>query len=411
MLPPPAALIVLDPPPGPATALARTVERVAAAARAQGRVVIPLASGGDGLEAHERLAEAGVRRVALCGAASLAGVLAAARGARALGYEVDVLADASAEGPAGRAQRARREIEALGARRRSWAELLSEGDRAVAVPGLGEGDTTLWCGALRDCVEDGVGTYDALAREVGWAAMMHRGGEVPRRVAVQGTRGPDGAEALYRHPVDGQPPVGDWTPVVDAIRRGVEARTGSAFNHCLLQLYRDGRDWISEHSDKTLDLARPSPIVNVSLGRTRTMILRPKRGDGAPERLPLPHGSMLVMGLATNRTRYHEIRREGAAPGDGPRISLTFRHIGTWHDPATGAVWGVGAPAADRPSAEARARARAALPPGERASLERAEAERMLQLFRAENVDPDFDPAAFRPGFEVVDLRALDGGG
>jgi hypothetical protein len=40
----------------------------------------------------------------------------------------------------------------------------------------------------------------------------------------------------------------------------------------------------------------------------------------------------------------------------------------------------------------------------------RAEAERMLQLFRAENIDPDFDPAAFRPGFEVVDLSALNEG-
>jgi|GEM_PF-4430743 len=40
----------------------------------------------------------------------------------------------------------------------------------------------------------------------------------------------------------------------------------------------------------------------------------------------------------------------------------------------------------------------------------RAEAARMLQLFRAENIGPDFDPAAFRPGFEVVGLRALNEG-
>jgi len=276
--------------------------------------------------------------------------------------------------------------------------------------GIAEGDTHLRCGALGGAV-DLAAAYGAVEREVAWSEMYHRGGLVPRLVAVQGTLGDDGAEPLYRHPVDGQPALRAWTPAVDALRGAAERVVGHPLNHGLLQLYRSGRDWISEHADKTLDVARPSSIVNVSLGRVRTMVLRPKVGraaDGSSAvKVPLPHGSVFVLGLETNRRWYHAIKQQGAADGDGPRISLTFRHIGTWLDPATGAVWGVGAPASSRDEATARAAMRAALDPAERARVERDEAERMLRLFREENVDPDFDAAAYRPGFEVVDLRSL----
>ncbi|AUX47320.1 uncharacterized protein SOCE26_088380 [Sorangium cellulosum] len=80
--------------------------------------------------------------------------------------------------------------------------------------------------------------------------------EVPRLVAIQGERAPDGAVPLYRHPADEQPELRAFTPAVDRIRREVERRVGHPLNHCLLQLYRTGRDWISEHSDKTLDRPR-----------------------------------------------------------------------------------------------------------------------------------------------------------
>jgi nicotinamidase-related amidase len=359
---------------------------------------------------HERLREAGVERLILSGVATNVCVLATAREARALGYEVEVLADATAAGTASRHAAALREIEQLGGRSRGWSELLPEGDQPVALRGLGAGDTTLWCGALRSCIDET--TYEALEREIAWSTMFHRGGEVPRRVAIQGTRGPDLVEPLYRHPVDGQPALHDWTPIVDRIRRATEERAGHPLNHGLLQLYRHGRDWISEHSDKTLDLARPSFIVNVSLGRTRTMVLRPKQAsEGAPrasQKIPLPHGSMLLMGLETNRTLYHAIKQEGASDHDGPRISLTFRHIGTHLDPTTGAVWGVGAPISGRDEAERRARARAALDPAERGRQERDEAERMIRLFREENIDPGFEVSRYRPGFEAIDLRTLN---
>jgi alkylated DNA repair dioxygenase AlkB len=45
----------------------------------------------------------------------------------------------------------------------------------------------------------------------------------------------------------------------------------------LIQLYRTGADYISEHSDKTIDVVRGSFIVNLSLGARRTMTLRTKK--------------------------------------------------------------------------------------------------------------------------------------
>ena len=351
-----------------------------------------------------QLERQGVKRVALCGVATDLSVRATARTVLDRGYAVEVFEDATTAGTAAKHARSIRALAKMGAQTPSWTRLLA--GAPVTLEGLGAGDTTLRCGALP---EVGEGAFAALAAEVGWSTMYHRGGEVPRLVAVQGEVGTDGTEPLYRHPVDGQPALTAFTPVVDRIRRAVAAQIGHPLNHCLLQHYRTGRDWIGEHADKTLDMARPSSIVNVSVGEVRTMILKPKggrtAGAGTRQQIPLPNGSFLVMGLETNRRYLHAIR---PANGEvGPRISMTFRHIGTRYDRRTGAVWGTGAPCADRGEAARRAAARAALPPADRARADREEAERMLVLFREENGDPAFAPDAYRPGFEVVDLAAM----
>jgi nicotinamidase-related amidase/alkylated DNA repair dioxygenase AlkB len=360
-----------------------------------------------GTELHARLTAAGVTTVVLCGVATNVCVLATAREARRLGYAVEVVPEATAAANTNKQAGGLREIEACGGVRRGWGELL--GEAPATITGLGAGGTTLWCGALGEVID--AGTYAALAAEVDWQAMLHRGGEVPRRVAIQGAM-EDGCEPLYRHPVDTQPRMVPFTPIVDAIRGAVERRIGQRLNHCLLQLYRDGRDWIGEHADKTLDVVQGSKIINVSLGRTRTMILRPKKSaetdTRAIQRIPLPHGSFLAMDLATNRAMFHAIRQEVLDRGDSPRISLTFRDIGTFVDRRSGAVWGVGAPCADRASAEALISEKYELAVEDRWQEARREGLRMLKLFREENQDPGFDVAAYRPGFWIAELGKVE---
>lgn len=356
----------------------------------------------------ESLRASGVRRLILCGVATNVCVLATAREARALGYEVWVLRDATTAGSAGKHTAALRELESLGCSVRSIAELVKDARGEVVLRGLGSGDSALYCNVW-SMFDDGA-LFDKLAHEIEWNTMMHRGGEVPRRVAIQGAI--DGTiEPLYRHPADEQPTMVPFSPTVDAIRRVVEARTGHPLNHCLAQLYRTGRDWISAHSDKTLDLERPSFVVNASFGRTRTMLFEPKvKGTVATQKVPLPDGSVLLMGLGTNRERFHEIKQEGESNEDGPRVSLTFRWIGTLYDRATGAVWGVGSSAKTRAEAMSVVERRRGLDPVRLREELHDESLRMLKVFREENIDPAFDPAKYQPGFSVLDLSALEGG-
>ena len=82
---------------------------------------------------------------------------------------------------------------------------------------------------------------------------------------------------VYRHPSDTSLPLLHFSPAVQMLREEVVKHVGHEINHCLIQLYRTGADYISEHSDKTLDIIPGSSIVNVSFGAMRTMRLRTKR--------------------------------------------------------------------------------------------------------------------------------------
>lgn len=92
--------------------------------------------------------------------------------------------------------------------------------------------------------------FTLLKDEVEWQTMHHRGGAVPRLVAVQGEIEEDGGVPVYRHPADESPPLLEFSPTVEAIRVEVEKVVGQTLNHALIQLYRGGDDNISEHSDK-----------------------------------------------------------------------------------------------------------------------------------------------------------------
>lgn len=191
--------------------------------------------------------------------------------------------------------------------------------------------------------------------------MHHLGGEVPRLVCVQGLVAADGSKPLYRHPTDHTLSMQPMSTAVDAIREHIQTIVGHPLNHVLIQLYRSGQDFISEHSDKTLDIVHGSSIVNVSLGAQRTMRLRTKRMKSAEpgsdtgratQLVPLPHASMFVLGPKTNARWLHGIsadkrRSVERLPAElaygGERISLTFRWIGTFTDGAEKIIWGQGA--------------------------------------------------------------------
>ena len=311
---------------------------------------------------------------------------------------------------------------------------------------LCEGDTKVIYDVLPHPLQEDI--FARVRDEVQWQRMSHQGGEVPRLVAVQGDIDADGGVPIYRHPADSSPPLAAFTPTVAAIRQVVAQRLGHPVNHVLIQLYRDGADYISEHSDKTLDIARDSFIANVSLGAARTMVLRTKRQQGQKgggsddtpppsgnndgprrqtQRARLPHNSLFQMGLRTNMRWLHGIRQDRRAERDktadelaygGERISLTFRRIATflnrqdssYSSPTSSPseaprssssgdekepvlIWGQGA------TAKTRASARPVI------NGQTSEAVAMLRAFGRENQASDFDWAdAYGAGFDVLHI-------
>ncbi|KAA1470918.1 hypothetical protein DENSPDRAFT_864876 [Dentipellis sp. KUC8613] len=280
-------------------------------------------------------------------------------------------------------------------------------DKALLKPDdrMGEGDTSLILDLLPP--EVALTVFDKVKEEVAWNTMYHRGGEVPRLVAVQGEVDADGSFPIYRHPSDSSPPLRPFTPTVSLIRQHVERVLQHPVNHVLIQHYRTGADYISEHSDKTIDIARGSHIVNVSLGAQRVMTLRTKKEkgqDSAPrqvQRVALPHNSMFLLGLETNRAWMHSIhtdkrplqtKSEPERAQDGERISLTFRHIATFLTAGEERIHGQGA------RAKTKAEARPVVNGGE-------EAEKLLAAFGKENHESAFDwEAEYGAGFDVLHL-------
>jgi 2OG-Fe(II) oxygenase superfamily len=151
-----------------------------------------------------------------------------------------------------------------------------------------------------------------------------------------------------------------------------------------------------------------SSIVNISLGATRSMIFRSKQEKGlTPQKLPLPHGSLFMLNLESNQKFYHGIKQLGSNGTDAARISLTLRYIGTYYDPNNGAVWGIGAPSKTRAEANARVEWISSLSPAERLAKEKEEADKMLRLFRAENINDSFDANSYQPGFDILDFQGF----
>jgi len=112
--------------------------------------------------------------------------------------------------------------------------------------------------------------FDQLNQEIQWLDdVTHLGGKLPRRFALQASIDKCSEEnsnleivPLYRHPMDKYIKELPFSPTVESIRQTLEQKCNCKLNHAIIQCYRDGEDYISEHADKTLDVAKDSLIVN-----------------------------------------------------------------------------------------------------------------------------------------------------
>jgi alkylated DNA repair dioxygenase AlkB len=140
----------------------------------------------------------------------------------------------------------------------------------------------------------------------------------PRLIAWAGAVG-------YRYSGQTLPPRA-FTPALLEVQERVRRRTGVAFNHVLVNRYRDGLDSMGLHADDEPELG-PDPVVaTVSLGATRRFVLKSRRKRIPGSRaIDLEHGSLLVMGGTCQRHYVHGVPRQGDVTDE--RISLTFRWL------------------------------------------------------------------------------------
>jgi alkylated DNA repair dioxygenase AlkB len=120
------------------------------------------------------------------------------------------------------------------------------------------------------------------------------------------------------------------TPLLNDIMNACALKSGAEYNSVLVNLYRDGNDSVSWHSDNEAVNGSEPTIASVSLGATRRFDLRHKE-SGETIRVALEDGSLLVMSGLSQHCWVHQIAKTKTKVG--PRINLTFRRVVTSQQP------------------------------------------------------------------------------
>lgn len=115
-----------------------------------------------------------------------------------------------------------------------------------------------------------------------------------------------------------------WTKELLEIKSAIENKTGESFNSCLLNLYHNGEENMSWHSDDEKDLKKNSAIASLSLGAERKFTFKHKESKEKVA-FVLEHGSLLLMKNETQSYWLHQLPKTKLIKS--PRINLTFRTI------------------------------------------------------------------------------------
>jgi alkylated DNA repair dioxygenase AlkB len=163
----------------------------------------------------------------------------------------------------------------------------------------------------------GAGTlFERLAGGVPWRAerrqMYDRRVDVPRLLCFYDETEPLPDQVL--------------TQARDALSALYANELGEPFRTAGLCYYRDGRDSVAWHGDRTgRGNTEDTMVAIVSVGAPRALLLRP-RGGGHTLRYALGLGDLIVMGGSCQRTWEHAVPK--TTKPVGPRISIQFRPRG-----------------------------------------------------------------------------------
>lgn len=115
-----------------------------------------------------------------------------------------------------------------------------------------------------------------------------------------------------------------WTKELSELKNIVEEITGLSFNSCLLNLYHNGEEGVSWHSDDEKSLGKNTAIASFSFGAERKFLFRHKLTKQSVAVL-LENGSLLLMRNATQTNWLHSLPKSKKVKK--ARINLTFRTI------------------------------------------------------------------------------------
>jgi alkylated DNA repair dioxygenase AlkB len=115
-----------------------------------------------------------------------------------------------------------------------------------------------------------------------------------------------------------------WTTELLELKKIAEDKTGEKFNSCLLNLYHNGDEGMTWHSDAEKVLKKNGAIASLSLGDERKFSFKHKETKETLS-LILENGSLLLMKGSTQTYWLHRLPTTKLI--STPRINLTFRSI------------------------------------------------------------------------------------
>ena len=119
-----------------------------------------------------------------------------------------------------------------------------------------------------------------------------------------------------------------WSEKMLIAKNGIEELYKFQFNYVLINLYRDGSDYISYHSDGESIGEGKNIIAGISLGATRKFVMRHnswKANSIAKKEFNMESGSLIMM-VGDNTQKYWKHSVPKTTKISSPRINLTFRH-------------------------------------------------------------------------------------
>jgi alkylated DNA repair dioxygenase AlkB len=115
-----------------------------------------------------------------------------------------------------------------------------------------------------------------------------------------------------------------WSDELLDIKSKIEPVCETSFNSVLLNLYRDGNDSISWHTDEEKELGKNPIIASVNFGAERKFQIKHNQTCEIHD-IILKHGSLLVMRGELQHFWKHQVPKQKTI--SKPRVNLTFRVI------------------------------------------------------------------------------------